>query len=1027
MPTNLQAPRVDNSTAQIFSALSSTFSAVKDVNEYFAKRELATNDKIARQDLDVKTQEHFLNLKAYLQDQIDSGQYVWKDGEVPLKTAINEYLGDDSAIFQTPDFRALPAANQDAIKQDLRTSLQKSAMVAEHGMRHAQSVNRIQKYQDNESNRIQETSPILDESSGRLMGPNGQPLGRQELNWEIRDSQAFTAGAAMSKIQGNFQEDVHSFILNKSNPSMDVFDSLLEEYKDEDGNLMVNHQSVAQYRSYVQDAIAKDTEVSLEAVNTAIATSKSSFSGVTAETAGDTTQMQSVANTVSLLHHKQDLAAAQGGKGWTQSDANDLEAYEIKLQAMEEVDRFLKDDTRATAILSASGSNVQKIPSEADRLVYLARTAEDKLRDPNLSPRDIKGLVTVRDIARKAMSSDRPSAVTARFFTLAESDKFKADPTLPGLLNITGDVLSSGVELELPADMVDSSAAALAQFHKNPRSADKQSSTVLNYTIAGTLKSAVKAGNYEAGVLALFGTEVENLNLTTEELPDRAQYGTDTSNIALSLLGGHGVDQASKLLDKVWDHTYSALFREDALFADKVNRSQELSIKADPSKGDTAERKRLNEEIRTQLKNSALARVDRTEIRSANGQVVYPKASDMVGVDKAYAAAVMELGGHLAPSAFVPSAVLETRSKITGSVDLSAQVGLGPVARMGDSGADVSALIESVASASWPNEIVRDNLLSKLSRSDNPLRDYDLFLQDLQLNSRVNVDANGSWRIQSKNETGSPYSVTSLPSSFDSFQHMADHEFLEAVEAVYRRNTGGGFFVTGGNLLFSESDTEDLLQGYVPEARDTFPGDVSSYMSEFVVNDIDWDDQEVIGAEGTARRWSQGDFTAVRMESKLADYWDEDRRSSSHDRLVQSSKGQGSDASHIISRSFAPMFDRVMPTLLDVPHNIQRGGSDFNRHLQEEIEAPVRKEIEAYMRTVRGKDLDVSMTVATYNQNSAEFNSKAFWDKASVSPSIVSLVSKIQATDPSGAVVKSWTYEVEDPYVVRLYEQLGTK
>lgn len=1044
MPVNAQAPQMDQSTAQIFSSLSDTFTDMKKTKDYFAAREIATNDEISRNDTQLQADEHYNSLKVGFEEELQSGNFVFgANSGTPLKTAMEAYLDDDSALWHTPDFRSLPQENKEKIKRDIRSSFRKDAMAYEIGTRIESNKNRIQKASEINSIAISGMAPQVDPESGRLISPDGKgAFPRQE--WAIKEiaNNAHTPGLAFSNINRAFENDFQAMILSSEDPSELVFNALLEEYKTLDGRSLLVPKIVKDAREDLKEQLEISPQATVDNVKTAILTFDKNKAPIGPETLGSGSAYTDAAT--SFGYHK-NLANAKAAMGdsLTPSEKSAFRQSALNLDAIKKVNEVMAlNDRSSRAYMKAAGWPMTQEFTHNDLISKLVTNIQVALDNPATTQeeRDTKDSLQIQlAIAQAAQSKERNEVNWRRSL----SPKHRAaieSKTITGIqvTKIYENLYASGMTAITSKDAYPVLVEAFSEFYHEQDGRSKLNEkgiTTSQVALGSLIDSAMENDDIEAAIQVYYGTKVSGLN--ENEVVAPKEFHSNTQSTVLRSLGGQAVKNATAALDALEDLAYANLFKDET-FAGKVSSYEVLKAigSSDREKKETKAMNDFRTDIARKVENTALGYVGRSKLR-ANGKSYYPKKSDVENFSPRYMSAFIQNSRHLAGGIFVANDIRSVRQAISSSVrhgyggsileEIATKQSLGTERYSKE---DVAELTAAIQNSSWDHEVLKDNLVRRMTEASeggtDPVRAYDSFMLDLALNSELIVAANGNWHMQSNSEGSGKNAMVSLPGSFQSLQARVDDRFMEAVEATAEAaDQNEGWWQ---ELWQTQVGDSLIMQGYVSPAKETFQGSANDHIKENLLKagSIDWKSAEIVGAEGTARRYNDGNFSAVRLESSMKDYWDKTKGSRINRRNHASSPYEGSDEAHNITRSFAPMFDSVMPQLLDVNHNLSRSSSEFNRHMQEQIEAPKRKEIELWMDKNSRTDLNVSMTVGTFSEDTAAFNEDV-WDKGSVKPSIMALSALVEITDPEGNVIKTFEWDVRDEYALSIFERSNTK
>ena len=1033
MPTNAQAPRMDNSTAELFGNLANSFKDAHSIQQYNAKREIATNDEISRNDTQVEAQQHMNALKLGFEKNEAEGNFVWGQmSGTPIKSAMDVFLGEESHLWQTEDFKALPKANQDSIKRHIRKNANADAMVYEYGKRTSDNKKRFQKLSELTSLELAQQTPRLGED-GELLAPDGTPFGRKEwVNREFNNG-ALTPGQSFSNINRAFQNDVQAMILGSDNPNMDVFEGLVKQYENPDGISFLGSGVVDQARQNAKLVTNGHPQALSDDLSVRISRAERNAPGVDHTTAGSGEAFSTATNLVGLYAAKEAAAAALGEKLTKAEKVGQAQAV-MQMDAIASVNTVLAmGEEQSRAYMIASGWDPTNKFTQNDMILKMVDNIQVDLNDPDIPEEQKDGLRVQMAIAQAAQSPLRNETN----FNRQQDDEFRIsleEKTVTGIgvVQFMSDGHGVGVQMAIPkqhlATMVDAFSAGHHVKGHQARLSDK-GLLGTQVTMGAMVESAIENNMPEQGVKALFGVTIKGL--AQNEIVAAEEFHGPSQTKVQSMLGGQATKAATELLDKIDNFAYASLFEgeQGADFAADVSSYEALKGNSDPSKDQIKERKTLRGEIKRKVENRALALVGRAKLKVGNN-TFYPRKTDVQNYSPQYISSFVKMAPNLAGGIFVPNALRKVREGF-GGVSVAGTLSSDPVFDRGNSDADAKALFSAVENGKWDHPVIRDNLLKEMGNASDPVAAYDLFMQDLSLNSEVVIGSNGDWHMQTKGMNGSKSSMASLPGSFQSLQAMGDDRFMKAVELDYesRQDESGIVDFFQGVSGFVGHDASGVMEGYVVPSKDTFEGSANDHIKANLLapGKIDWtaNSTEVVGEDGAARRFTDGNFTAVRITSSMNDYWNTDNQSGKHERGHVSSKLAGSDKAHLITRSFAPMFDKVVPRLLDKEENLSRASSEFNRHMQEQIEKPKREEIEAWMTTNQRKDLNVSFTVGTFSEDSAAFDDDA-WDKGSVKPTVMALSARVEITDPDGNVVKDFEWDVRDEYSLSIYERSAT-
>jgi hypothetical protein len=738
-----------------------------------------------------------------------------------------------------------------------------------------------------------------------------------------------------------------------------------------------------------------------------------------------------------MVAHWNERASLKESAGEKLTVAEEVERRDaiIKAAAIQSVNELMSaSKADSAAYMEANNWPMNNPHSLNDVIPVFLDNVEVELRKTDLSSEE-RAFFNYQKEITEASQSDPKSTINVE---RALGKKFNAsvkDGTLTAIevLDVFKDLATKGLDASnVPESKRGAMVNAFTDFFHTKggsRKVDEANGpglVAVQSAMGSLVNSSMVAGDKESAVRVMFGNHEGLEGLNTNEIKAKSEFRGDAQTVVISLLGGQATTNATTALESLEDLAYARLFNDQNSedFRGLVATHYDLSKDKGLSTEMTNKRDDLLSDIRNQLEDKTLGLIGRSRFRT-NEKTYYPRKEDVANYPLGYMSAFVQNAPALSRAVFVPNDVHKVyEGLVGGGVNAVEALSAAPVFSKSRSKADVNALFDAVRNSTWDHAPMQANLLQRMGAAKDPVRAYDLFMQDLKLNTEVVIAANGDWHMQANSDDyGKSGAMASLPGSFQSMQALADDRFMKAVEATYEdrnKNEGGlqEFFQRFAN------SAENIMEGYIAPSKETFEGNANDHIRNTYLKDgaLDWSTSIAVGPEGGARKITDGNFSTIRMESSLNDYWDKTKGSTKNKRNHASSPYVGSDAAHNITRSFAPMFNDVMPQLLDVNYNLDRASSEFNRHLQEKIEAPEREKIEEWMDQNKRTDLNVAMTVGTFSEDTAAFNDDA-WDKGSTKPSIMALSARVEIRDNDGNLVKEFNWDVRDEYSLSIFER----
>lgn len=1021
---NLRAPAPDNSVAQALSSVANSLLTVDDIRRRRAEQEVQANYSAAAMKISEAVEEVRTKSTTELNQMVSENRWVPVDGDTPIKNRVTEALADDSQILAAiPEFQALPKDRKSQLLLQFRTQQNTLAMRAEEDARVRATTIRKNVNFDRLGRILGNTEFELSEETGAVVRPDGTPSGIRGVVNSIK--QAYPVPEDSYRRIRNLYRDIVDTNLPDGKELQGVFhDSLLEEFKDENGDLLLNASDIADTRDLIQrredrskgpsindKARGYDLRVMAERAYDSL----NYFDDATlASESGRSALLNAVSADVALRDHIQ----STGDGTWNEKDQLRLENNLLSYAAANEI-AFNVENVSSENLLALKESGKFGAHTQND-ILAVDYTATSEALDNETDSERRRYLSRKKELMTKMLATPDSLDANGRIQRSAVGEMLETNPSPENLIRVVQEAQLAGVPF-IPWNeaTLNASIDALEQIRRNPNTVDPET---YGLAVGGVLS---KITSNQRRLQVMFGHDVGEIDgsdpLTGAASKLSGDYGTLFLN---SVPSGHGTKELSAAFKALEANTHTALYAGNEDYKVKYD-DYSAKVRA----GDVAGAELVLPEIKQTLRNSVLARVDRREIVTPAG-TLYPRASESIGHSDSEIRALGTIGGNLAPLWFIPSEVAKARETF------DVPFGMDPT--MVDEG-KIEAFISSVEDAPWPAQTrpLKDSLVQKLRQAQaanrstkSILSTYDRFYRDTQSNSKLYTDAYGKFRLTS--EVEGQRGPVSRGFSYDAIFQMGDERFAEVFEETIRVQEGGlNFFGYGGDFkamgildapaLFDESPEFQRLG----ISRELQPGDSyeDAIRRNIPMSDPDWSG-EAKSLAGGALQYDYGPYRAIRATAPLSD----NAGAVTQDRNPETAaSGRGQDNAHLLTRSYASLFDQFVAQQFDAAGNLMPSSSYYNRVVQEGVERQVRPILRQASKDLAGQGAQIQMTVGSISAESNVYDPDAgfFSDATPRRRNLVGMTVDVLITDSNGSPIPEWASSYELPEGVNYDPETG--